>query len=244
MRDVVYEEIFRNELTHAWYLGTRELMLKYLCQYANHQAKILDAGSGTGGTIKFLQSKGFTRVIGIDNSQTAIGYAKKGGIKNLKLGSVNKLPYLDKTFDVVICLDVLYHKKVIPAIAMKEFNRVLKIGGTLYLQEPAYKFLKSNHDIVIETGRRFLKSEIENLAISSGFKIKKATYFNSIFLIPIIVKRFLETKVYKNNIQSDVKSLNPILNKIYLKILLLEAKLVNYFSFPFGLSIILIGQKS
>lgn len=243
MKDIVYEEVFRNELTHAWYLGTRQLMLRNLHKFVGRNSNILDAGCGTGGTTQFLKKNGFNNIIGIDSSQIAIKYAKRRGIKNLKLGSVNKLPFQNNTFDVIICLDVLYHKKVNPPVALKEFNRVLKKKGIIYIQEPSYSFLESNHDTMIETGRRFTAGKIKNLTIKSGFIVKKSTYFNSMFLLPILVKRIIEKIISKKVVGSDVQPLPRAINKIYLKILQAEAYLINYFNLPFGLSIVLIGQK-
>lgn len=63
------------------------------------------------------------------------GYSYPSYVKNINILSI---PYEDLTFDLIICNHVLEH---IPdhRSAMKELNRVLKIGGTAILQVPISK---------------------------------------------------------------------------------------------------------
>lgn len=239
MRAEEYKKMFENELSHAWYLGTRQLMINYVIKYIKKSAKVLDAGCGTGGTIKLLEKAGYKNVIGIDNSQEAIKFTKKRGIKKIVSGTINNLPFPDKTFDAIICLDVLYHQNVDPSHAIGEFRRVLKTGGFLYIQEPAYHWLRGSHDIAIQTARRFSSKSLKYLAEINGFNVKKCTYFNAVFFLPILVKRLIERK---RNI-SDVKPLPKILNNIFLVILKTEGFITSYVNLPFGLSVVAIAQS-
>jgi len=243
MKKSVYKEVYTNELNHGWYVATRKLMISSLKNNIKKNAKILDAGCGTGGTIKYLANAGFKNVQGIDNSPEALKFCRKRRLQNVQLGSVNNLPFKDQSFDAVICLDVLYHKEVIPTKALAEFKRVLKSGSILYLQEPAYNWLKSSHDVAIEAERRFTRKEVKELITSADFKIIKCSYFNSILLIPIILKR-LYGKLFKDyHLSSDVKPLPQIFNKFFLAILTTEKKVIDSFDFPFGLSIICLSKK-
>ena len=241
MEKIAYKEMFDNELTHPWYVATRRLMIQYLKKYLKKDAKILDAGCGTGGTIKFLNNNGFENVFGVDHSFLALKLARTRAIKNLKLASVDNLPFDDKTFDAVICLDVLYHRGVDPQKALLEFARVLKKEGILYLQEPAYEWLRGGHDVAIETARRFSRGDIKQLVENCNFKIKKITHFNTLFFLPIFWKRFFESMDQK--VSSDVKPVSSLLAKFSLFILKTEGNLTNYLNLPFGLSIICLSQK-
>ena len=243
MKKVVYKKIYENELSHAWYIGTRSQLLKSLNKFINKKAKILDAGCGTGGTIKFLKLNGYTEIYGIDNSQESIKFCKINKLTHIKNGSVNKLPYKNNYFDAVVCMDVLYHEGVYPNVALKEFYRILKRKGISYLQEPAYNFLRSNHDIAIETARRFTKKDIKYLITSKKFIIDKLTYFNTLFFLPIALQRILDGKVVKTNEQSDVYTLAPVLNFLLRNALFVEFHLLNFVNFPFGLSVIAIAHK-
>lgn len=77
MQKIAYREMFENEMSHAWYIGTGKLMIDFLKSLLDKKAKILDAGCGTGGTIKFLQKAGFKNVIGIDSSSEALRFCLK-----------------------------------------------------------------------------------------------------------------------------------------------------------------------
>lgn len=242
MKKNAYDEMFDNEMSHAWYIATRNLLIKTLKKHCKKNVKILDAGSGTGGTVNFLKKAGFSNISCLEKSPEAIKFLRKRKIRNIVQGSINDLPFEDNSFDIVICLDVLYHKGVVPGKVLKEFNRVLKREGIIYLQEPAYNWLKSKHDKAIQTRHRFNRKELISLVNSSNFEIIKSTYFNSFLLIPIILKRFLNKIPNKNN-HSDVVSLPQLLNFFLKEILFLEIKMVNVFDLPFGLSIVCVAKK-
>jgi len=243
MKKIAYQQMYENELSHGWYLGTRRHLIKTLKQNCQSNSRILDAGAGSGGTIKLLKKAGFKNVTGIEKSDIAIDYARKRNI-SVKKGDIEKLPFKNDSFDVVICLDVLYHQGVEPAIALKEFARVLKKEGLLYLQEPAYNFLKSRHDWAISTGRRFIKNQIKKLLNFAGFKILKLSYFNTVMFIPIGIKRLVDKFSKKDEKSSDVGSLNSVLNGLIESSLKFESSLIRFINLPFGLSIICLAKKN
>ncbi len=241
MKNSAYKEMYDNELTHAWYIATRRLLTEYVTAHLQGKEKILDVGCGTGGTIVALNAGGFQNVIGIDNNLAAIHFCQKRGIKNVRLGSVNKIPFENGVFKAVLCMDVLYHQGVDVKVALKEFNRVLKKDGVLYIQEPAYKWLSSKHDRAIETQNRFTRKEIELLLKESGFRSLNISYYN-MFLLPLIAaKRFWDKSSQDHH--SDVFRLSPIFNKAVLKTMILEGMILKKINLPFGLSVIATSRK-
>lgn len=100
--------------------------------------KILDAGCGNGRHVAFFAEQGFD-VYGIDISREAIEIAKawlaKKELKaDFRVGDIEKLPFDDEFFDVVICCEVLDHVPFSKAKkTMEKIRRTLRLNGYIYI---------------------------------------------------------------------------------------------------------------
>lgn len=85
-------------------------------------SSVLDVGCGDGRITNRLVSK-YGRVCGLDGSEEALKHVKSETV----LGGVAPLPFPDKSFDLVLCCEVLEHLpfETYPA-ALKELERVAK----------------------------------------------------------------------------------------------------------------------
>ncbi|PIE64880.1 MAG: hypothetical protein CSA26_05985 [Desulfobacterales bacterium] len=92
-------------------------------------AVILDAGCGEGGSLEYLLSHGFPRVLGIDQ-QSVLLPPKKAAFP-LVLGDVSRLPLADQCLDTILCQCVwnLTERQK----TLDEFHRTLRPGGELLL---------------------------------------------------------------------------------------------------------------
>lgn len=201
--------------------------------------KILDVGCGPGAALIYLSK--FGDVIGIDKSDEALKFARTRG-KVIK-GDISSLPFEKETFDLVVCLDVLYHKWVNTEKALLEIKRVLKSRGTVLIREPAYDWFKSSEDIASQTKHRFTTGEIKN-KFQNSFDILKLTYVN-FFLFPIaFVKRLPEVLGVKAKKEvGDATSIPSFLNNFLLFIFRIERALIAHVNFPFGTSVLLVAKK-
>lgn len=223
----------------------RRIIKAQLARYAprSRDAVILDAGCGTGGMFGALSRYG--RVYGIDQSPDAIRFAREKNIAEEVLeGSIAELPYQDNLFDIVTCLDVLYHARAgNDARALREFCRVLRPGGILIVREPAYDWLRGHQDEVVWTKKRYAKKELVTQLKKAGFEIEKASHVN-FFLLPLaILKRLSESVYHPKDIMSNTFYANPILNTLFKNVLFAEAKMIPYINFPFGLSVLCVARK-
>ncbi|MBI5122794.1 class I SAM-dependent methyltransferase [Candidatus Roizmanbacteria bacterium] len=88
---------------------------------------ILDTGCGEGFTLaKLKKAKIGKKLEGIEYMDEAIQIGKKINPEILiKKGDIYKLPYIDNSFDLVLCTEVLEHLED-PGKALKELKRVAK----------------------------------------------------------------------------------------------------------------------
>ncbi len=90
----------------------------------------LDLGCGTGLLTKGLMALGAGCVIGIDQSEEMIKIARQDFPENeFFVGTIEKLPFKERTFDLVASSLVLHYLKDL-APTIREVSRVLKPGGS------------------------------------------------------------------------------------------------------------------
>lgn len=245
MRDDEYRAMFELEQSLWWYQGMREITASQLDE--NLQKKIglrmLDVGCGTGYSMSWLRQRFKSHeVFGVDLFYQAAELWRLNDIHTAAIASADALPFAADEFDLVTCFDVIYQlSKEDAAKAAAEFFRVLHKSGTLFIREPAYEWMRGSHDKVVATKHRFTRTRLKDLLISQGFKIKRATYANSLLFPIAMPHRFLSR--LKGGDESDVKPVHPLMNKTFATALKFEAQMLRHFSFPFGLSVIILAEK-
>jgi len=244
MRRDLYEEMFDQESYYWWHVGKRGLVKVLLKKYTNREKKelkILDVGCGTGMIMKELSVSG--EVWGLDNDPLALNFCRKRGFKNLNKGDLlQKLPYSDKSFNTILCLDVLEHLKN-DRFPLKEFYRVLRPGGVLVITVPAYPRLMGRWDKVSGHERRYLGRDLESLLRQAGFRVEKISYFNLFALLPAILVRFFKSNSRVKSYPSDFVKLPDWLNQMLIFLTNVEKSVINQTNLPAGLSIICLGRK-
>lgn len=99
---------------------------------------VLEVGSGPGVGLELAAEKAYKgRVVGVDPSETMLELAHRrnrarieAGRVELHLGTVNKLPFDDATFDKAMTMNSL-HLWPDPVAGLKEVRRTLRAGGRI-----------------------------------------------------------------------------------------------------------------
>lgn len=242
MKKYLYQDLFELEEKHWWHLskrGTLIELIKSLVPKKLKDPKILEIGCGTGKNLEVLGK--FGKSWGLDISQEAIKFCTKRGLENVSLGEAENIPFPKDNFDIVVLLDVLEHTNDIKAI--KEIYRVLKPKGYLIVTVPAFSWLWSQWDVVLEHKRRYKQKELTLLLKRKGFRIIKISYTFSFLVLPALVIRFIKSRIFKEYYPSDFRLGGSFFNQLFLQLTKIERFIMFKKSIPFGTSIICLAQK-
>jgi len=164
--------------------------------------------------------------------QSQLNIAEKKCLKNISLGTELPAPFENDFFDVVTMLDVLEHMEEGPAL--HEAYRLLKPGGILVINVPAYNWLWSNWDEELHHLRRYNKKSLRRALLGTQFTVNTISYFYSYLLVPLVLVRSLKGLFLKNPKTSEFKLSSPVINKIGTLLTTLELKLLESWPIPFG----------
>jgi 2-polyprenyl-3-methyl-5-hydroxy-6-metoxy-1,4-benzoquinol methylase len=109
--------------------NVHEVVLKLLKK--GRMGKILDVGAGQGALTKKLKQLGYD----IEACDFNPDRFKIANVKCKKIDLNEGLPYDAESFDSIACVEVIEHLHN-PWIAISEFSRVLRGGGTLIITTP------------------------------------------------------------------------------------------------------------
>jgi len=139
------------------------------------KAKILDAGCGHGRDVAYLTDYGFD-VIGIDISDGLLEEAKKRAKGEFKKMDITDMKFKDGEFDGIWSCATLLHlkKEDIPKV-LKDFNKILKKDGVLFInvKEGVGEEIRKKKEYN-DLPRLFVYysiSEILNLVKEAGFEV-------------------------------------------------------------------------
>jgi SAM-dependent methyltransferase len=242
MKKITYDIEWNLEGFHWWFVGRRKL-LEFLLSSVGIQkdSLVIDIGCGVGSNLRHFRSM-CSRLIGIDSEIYSLSLAKKRlSAVPLVNGDLTNLPFKASSIDLIIATDILEHldedKK-----GIKEIHRTLKWEGKAIFTVPAFEFLWGIQDIVGMHKRRYSKKELIRKVEMEGFKVLRSSYFNFFLFPPILImRRMIHLLGLKVKSENEINS--PFMNFFLRTIFSIEPHLLQYFSFPFGVSIFCVAKK-
>jgi len=182
------------------------------------------------------------RWTGVDLESLAVELAReRTGGTEIQHASVTALPFGDGTFDAVVSADVLYHVDD-DAAALREFFHVLRPGGALVINVPAYRWLWSYHDEAVHSKRRYDRGEVLAKLRAAGFEDARATHWNALPLPLVIARRKLFPAPSGG---SDVSLFPAPVEATFRGAMAAERAWLEVFgSLPFGSSVFAVARKT
>ncbi len=239
MRLDLYEDLYIQEEKHWWHISKRIAVAQMLDAYVHtEKPKILDIGCGAGKTMEMLSR--FGTVWGLDKSKAALSFCKKRGyFMHLVHGEAATTGFQDNFFDVITMLDVLEHTE--ENATLRETKRILKAGGLMIITVPAYQWLWSTWDEVLNHKKRYTKRSIETVVKKHGFTVLRSSYMYSFLVLPVYI--FRKLKAMKKTYQSDFSTNPPLINLLFTLLSNIERFFVVKGWIPFGTSLMLVCKK-
>jgi SAM-dependent methyltransferase len=241
-----YAIMYEVEGSHWWFAGRRRILESFVKEIVarlnvvGRAPQILDVGCGTGANLEMLAQFGDAE--GVDVSEDALAFCRARGLTKVTHGAAERLPYADKSFDLVTALDVIEHLDDDTG-GLREMRRVLRPDGRALLFVPAFMWLWGVQDDVSHHRRRYTLPQLTERVREAGFEVERATYANLTFFAPILAGRLLMRATgvrpaSENNF--NVPALNGVLGRIFGAERFWLARRLN---FPFGVSAVCVARR-
>ncbi len=238
-----YKRLYEVEQDHWWFRGVHRFIRRLVPPGTNRRH--LDIGCGAGGLMAALAT-GDSQAVGLDFSAEALRWAGRRKAGALLRASANHPPFRDQ-FDLVTCVDVLEVSSVQPQQLAAGFVRAIRPGAHGILVVAAHQWLLSQHDVAVDSVRRYNLKQLKTLFSGQPVKILYAGYlFAAVFPLVVFVRGFLyrlrkppEREVVRSDVFLPPRPLNALLDLVCWA----EAALLPWLRLPFGSSAVILVQR-
>lgn len=243
-----YQTLYEFETVYWWYRGIHGMLLDTLRSlHISPEARLLDAGCGTGQNLVNVKECVTADVYGFDFSTHAAAFWSKRGLDSVCVASINEIPFPAETFDVVTSVDVFECEAVDEEAAYAQLWNVLKPGGFLILVVPAYDWLLNpEHHDAVGAVRRYSRPKLGALLRKRPVQVIRVTHLFASVFPAVAGYRVLDRWLPRRSDgppQSDLKPLHPTVNRLLRGVVNAERKMLRHWDMPFGSSIMAVARK-
>lgn len=135
--------------------------------------KVLDVGGGTGRLAEKIVNLFDAEVTILDPSRSMLKRVKLHPRIKTIYGEIEKAPFNEESFDVIVCVDTLHHLRS-PKNALQQMHRILKPKGKIFIQDFDItkfrtKILRFGEECLGERGRFYSPQVLEKMLKEIGF---------------------------------------------------------------------------
>jgi SAM-dependent methyltransferase len=154
-------------------------------------ARVLDAGAGTGYMARLLGRRG-NPTVALEPDPTLADFAEQSIAQEalevavvrdaLGAGSLSRLG----TFERILCLDVLgYVPDEAPLLG--ELATMIEPGGRLLVSAPALPILLGKRDDSLGVLRRYSPARLRRVLTTAGFRVHELRFWNAAGVLPFAI---------------------------------------------------------
>jgi SAM-dependent methyltransferase len=220
---------------HWWFTARRAILETLIATRIapRSDARILEAGCGTGGNLAMLSRHGAVDALEYDAEARAIAAAR--GIGRIEAGMLpERIGFGQDRYDLIALLDVLEHVDQDRA-SLAALGARLAPGGRILLTVPAVPWLWSDHDVIHHHKRRYTRESLVAAARDAGLTVESVGYFNSL-LFPLALAARTAARLLGRRGGHDAQP-SPLVNGLFTRIFGWERHLLGRVHFPIGLSL-------
>ena len=241
MDSSVYARMDEQESEHWWFKARRNIIEATIRRIvpASGNARILEAGCGTGGNLEMLSAYGSVDAFEYDEKAREISQSKSG--LSVSFGALpDGIPFEGKQYDLIGLFDVLEHVEDDQG-SIRALGKLLADDGALLITVPAFQWLWSKHDETHHHFRRYTKKSLSEAANAAGLEVTECGYFNS-FLLPVAIGMRALKKLIRSDAPDDTMP-SATLNNLLYRVFSSERHLIGKLRMPAGLSVFAVVRK-
>lgn len=235
MDRAVFDRMAAQEEVHWWFSGRRAVIRAAIERLVDlpDDARILEAGCGTGGNLDMLGDFGALRAFELDEQARATA-ERKSGLAVAEGALPGPIPFPAETFDLIGLFDVLEHVEDDKA-SLAALSGRLRPSGRIVMTVPAFPWLWSAHDERHHHFRRYTRRYLSAVAREAGLCVEHSFYFNTA-LFPVATALRAVKRVTGSTAADDALP-PPAINAALRTVFAAERHLVGRLKLPVGLSL-------
>ncbi|TAL87879.1 MAG: class I SAM-dependent methyltransferase [Rhodanobacter sp.] len=242
MNPAAYLEMANTESAHWWFAARRDILNHLIGKFGlPASARILEAGSGTGGNLAMLAAHGEVSAIEMDEVACRIASENTGGRFDLRRGCFpDDIPFKGETFDLIGMFDVLEHVEQ-DVETLRALRGLLAPGGRMLITVPAYQWMWSAHDVFLHHKRRYTAKSLRKALADAGLRVERVSYFN-MWLLPLAMLARLKDRMTPGARSPGSAVPSAFVNRVLFSIFRSERHLLDGFALPAGVSLLAVAR--
>ncbi|WP_336974004.1 class I SAM-dependent methyltransferase [Sphingobium aromaticiconvertens] len=235
MDRAAYASMNAQEGEHWWFVARRAIIDSLIAAHIplGPDARILEAGCGTGGNLALLAHHGTLDALEYDADARALATAR--GIGRIEAGALpGAIGFGETRYDMIALLDVLEHVDEDVA-SLGALGERLAAGGRMLVTVPAVPWLWSDHDVLHHHKRRYTQDGLSAVARNAGLTVQASGYFNSL-LFPLAMAQRMAHQLLRRAAPLDARP-SPTVNAALQRVFAAERHMLGRVNFPIGLSL-------